>query len=79
MEYIGSAALLVALVSSSLPVLVDLPKIIGPSLFPCMTTSVMPILMMSPFVVLLVVVDISSLCLPAGLVSIYISVVRQSC
>jgi hypothetical protein len=62
MEYFGSAALLVAPVSSPLPVLDDLPKIIDPSLFPCMTTYVVPILMMSHFVVLLVYVDISSLC-----------------
>jgi hypothetical protein len=37
-------------------------KSIRSSLFPCMATSVVPILMMSPFVVLLVHVDISSLC-----------------
>jgi hypothetical protein len=48
MKYFGSAILL-EVVSSSLPVLADLPKIIGPSLFPCMTTYAMPILMMSPF------------------------------
>jgi hypothetical protein len=60
MKYFGSAILLEA-VSSSLLVLGDLPKIIGPSLFPCMTTSVVPILMMSPFVVLLVAVDICPL------------------
>jgi hypothetical protein len=57
MDYFGLFALLVALVSSSLPVLVDLPKIIGPSLFPCMTTFVVPILMISPFVILLVAVE----------------------
>jgi hypothetical protein len=57
MDYFRSTALLVALVSSSLPILADLPKIIGPSLFPCMTTSVVPIFMMSPFVVLLVDVE----------------------
>jgi hypothetical protein len=45
-------------VSSSLPVLADLPKIIDPSLFPCMTTSIVHILVMSPFVVLLAAVDI---------------------
>jgi hypothetical protein len=44
MEYFGSTILVVALVSSSLSILVDLPKIIGPSLFPYMTTSVVPIL-----------------------------------
>jgi hypothetical protein len=57
MEYFGSAVLMAAM-SSSLPVLADLPKIIGPSLFSCMTTSVVPILMMSSFVVHLVVVGI---------------------
>ena len=53
MEYFGSAVLM-AVMSSSLSVLVDLPKIIGPSLFPDMTTFVVTILMMSPFGVLLV-------------------------
>jgi hypothetical protein len=48
-------------VSSSLPVLADLPKIIDPSLFPCMTTSIVPILVMSPFVVLLAAVDVCPL------------------
>jgi hypothetical protein len=47
---------------SSLPVLVDLQKIIRPSLFPYMTTFVVSILMMSPFVVHLAAIDISSLC-----------------
>jgi hypothetical protein len=47
MEYFGSAVLL-ADVSSS-PVLADLPKIIDPSIFSSMTTSVVPNLMMSPF------------------------------
>jgi hypothetical protein len=60
MEYLGSAVLL-AVVCSSLLVLVDLPKIIDPSLFPCMTTSIVPILMMSPIVVLLAAVDICPL------------------
>jgi hypothetical protein len=60
MEYFGSAASL-AVVSSFLPVLADLPKTIGPSLFPCMKISVVPILMMSPFVDLLVDVDICPL------------------
>jgi hypothetical protein len=50
-----------AVVSYSLPVLADLPKIIGPSLFSCMRTSVVPILMMSPFVILLVAVGICPL------------------
>jgi hypothetical protein len=45
-------------VSSCSSVLADLPEIVGPSLFPCMTTSVVPILMMSPFIVLLVAIDI---------------------
>jgi hypothetical protein len=48
--------------SSSSPILVDLLRIIGPSLFPYMTTSAAPILMMSPFVVLLVPIDICFLC-----------------
>jgi ABC-type methionine transport system permease subunit len=52
MEYFGLAVLL-TVVSSFLLVLDDSPKIIGPSLFSCMTTSVVPILMTSPFVVLL--------------------------
>jgi hypothetical protein len=51
MEYLGSAVLM-AVVSSFLVVLADSPKIIGPSLFSCMTTSIVPILMMSFFVVL---------------------------
>jgi hypothetical protein len=51
MEYFGSA-ILEAAVSSVLFVLADSPKIIGPSLSFCMTTSVVPILMMSFFVVL---------------------------
>jgi hypothetical protein len=50
-----------AVMSSSLSVLADLPKIIDPSLFPCMTISVVPILMMSPFSVLLVAVGICPL------------------
>jgi hypothetical protein len=56
-----------AAVSSFLFVLAGSPKIIGPSLFSCMTTSVVPILMMSFFIVLSVVVGI---CPPAGLVSL---------
>jgi hypothetical protein len=62
MEYFGSAILLATPVSSSSPVLGDLSKIIDPSLFPYITTSVVPILMMSLFVVLLVPADLSSLC-----------------
>jgi hypothetical protein len=50
MEYFGSAVLMIAV--SFLVVLADSPKIIGPSLSPCMTTSAVPILMMSFFVVL---------------------------
>ena len=49
MEYFGSAVLMVA-VSFSV-VLADSPKIIGPLLSSCMTTSAVPILMMSFFVV----------------------------
>jgi hypothetical protein len=50
MEYFGSAVLMVA--GSFLVVLADSPKIIGPLLSSCMTTSAVPILMMSFFVVL---------------------------
>jgi hypothetical protein len=57
MEYFGSAVLMPAL-SSLLLVLADSPKIIGPSLSFCTTTSVVPILIMSFFVILLVAVDI---------------------
>lgn len=53
MEYFGSYVFLVAPMSFSSFVLVDLPKIIGPSFLSCMTTSIMPILMTSPFVILL--------------------------
>jgi hypothetical protein len=45
MEYFGSAVLMVTV--SFLVVLVDSPKIIGPLLSPCMTTSAVPILMIS--------------------------------
>jgi hypothetical protein len=48
-------------VSSFSHVLADLPKIIDPSLVSSMTTFVVSILMMSPFVVLLEVVDICPL------------------
>jgi Na+/proline symporter len=75
MEYFGSA-ILMAVVSSFLIVLADSPKIIGPSLCSCMTTSVIPILIMSFFVVLSVAVDI---CPPFGLVGLCGRVVRQSC
>jgi hypothetical protein len=60
MEYFGSAILMVA-VSSFLVVLADSPKIIGPSLFSCIMISAVPILMMSFFVVLSVVVGICPL------------------
>jgi hypothetical protein len=60
MEYFGSAVLLTD-VSSFLRVLADSPKIIGPSLFSCMTTSSVPILITSPFVVLLEAVAICPL------------------
>jgi hypothetical protein len=66
MEYFGSAILMVV-VSSFLFVLADSPKIIGPSLFSCMMTSAVPILMMSFFVVLSVAVGIFR---TAGLVSL---------
>jgi hypothetical protein len=74
MEYFGSAVLLIV-VSSFLLMLADSLKIIGPSLFSCMITSVVPILMTSPFVVLLEVVAI---CPPTRLVGLCGRVVRQS-
>jgi hypothetical protein len=55
MEYFGSAVLLTA-VSYFLFVLADSPKILDPSLFCCTMTSVVPILMMSSFIILLEVV-----------------------
>jgi hypothetical protein len=75
MEYFGLVVLM-SVVSSLLLVLADSPKIIGPSLSFCTTTSVVPILIMSFFVLLLVAVDI---CPPAGLVGLCGQVVRQSC
>jgi hypothetical protein len=66
MEYFGSA-ILMAIISSILFVLADQPKIIGPSLSFCMTTSIVPILIMSFFVVLSVAAGI---CPPAGLVGL---------
>jgi hypothetical protein len=75
MEYFGSAILMVV-VFSFLFVLADSQKIIGPSLFSCMTTSAIPILMMSFFVFLSVAVGI---CPPTGLVGLCGRVVRQSC
>jgi hypothetical protein len=75
MEYFGSVVLL-AVVSSFLLMLVDSPKIIGPLLFPFMMTSVVPILMMSPSVILLEAIDI---CPTARLVGLCGRVVQQSC
>jgi hypothetical protein len=60
MEYFGSA-ILKAAVSSVLFVLAYSPKIIGPSLSFCMTTSAVPILMMSIFIVLSVAAGICPL------------------
>jgi hypothetical protein len=74
MEYFGSVVL-TSVVSSLLLVLADSPKIIGPSLSFCTTTSVVPILIMSFFVLLLVAIDI---CPPVGLVGLCDQVVRQS-
>ena len=65
MEYFGSAVLTIAV--SFLVVLADPPKIIGPLLSSCMTTSVVPILMMSFFVVLSVAAGI---CPRAGLIGL---------
>jgi hypothetical protein len=69
LEYFGSVVLLTA-VSSFLLVLADSPKIIGPS------TSVVPILMTYPFVVLLEFVVV---CPPAELIGLCVQLVRQSC
>jgi hypothetical protein len=60
MEYFRSAVLMVV-VSSFLVVLADSPKIIGPSLSFCITTSVVPTLIMSFFVVLSVAAGICPL------------------
>jgi hypothetical protein len=68
LEYFGSVVLLTD-VSSFLLVLADSP-IIG------LSTSVVPILMMSTFIVLLEAVAI---CSPTGLIGLCIRVVRQSC
>jgi hypothetical protein len=57
MDYFESVVLLAA-VSSFLFVLADLPKIIGPSLFCCTMTSVVPISVTSHFIVLLEAVAI---------------------
>jgi hypothetical protein len=66
MEYFGSTVLMVV-VSSFLVVLADSPKIIGHLLSSCMTTSAVPILMMSFFIVLSVA---AGTCPPAGLVGL---------
>jgi hypothetical protein len=66
MEYFGSAVLMVA-VSSILVVLANSPKIIDPFLSSCMTTSAVPTLMMSFFVVLSVAAGV---CPPVGLVGL---------
>jgi hypothetical protein len=60
MEYFGSTVLL-TVISSFLFVLADSLKIIGPSLFSCTTTSVVPMLMTSSFVVLLKAIAICPL------------------
>jgi hypothetical protein len=60
MEYFRSAVLSTT-VPSFLFVLADSPKIIGPLLFCCTTTYVVPILMTSPFFVLLEVVAVCPL------------------
>jgi hypothetical protein len=73
MEYFGLAVLMVV-VSSFLVVLADSPKIIGPLLSSYMTTSAVPTLMMSFFVVLSVAAGI---CPPAGLVGLGGRVVRN--
>jgi hypothetical protein len=75
MEYFGSAVLL-TFVSSFLFVLTDSPKTIGPSLFSYTTTSAVPILMTSPFVVLL---EAIAICPPARLIGLCGRVERQSC
>jgi hypothetical protein len=61
MKYFGSTVLMVA-VSSFLVVLADSPKTLGTSLSFCMMTSVVPILMMSFFVVLSVAAGICPPC-----------------
>jgi hypothetical protein len=66
MEYFGLAVLMVV-VSSFLVVLADSPKIIDPLLSFYMTTSAVPILMMSFFVILSVAAGI---CPPARLVGL---------
>jgi hypothetical protein len=78
MEYFGLTALLVAPMSFSSFVLADLSKVIGPLLFPCMMAYVVSILMISPPVILLVLVDIFSPCSPVESVGLHGRVVRQS-
>lgn len=52
MEYSGSTILVTITSSFYLLILVDLPKVVDPSLLPLIMTSVVPILMMSLGVVL---------------------------
>jgi hypothetical protein len=78
MEYFRLTALLVALVSFSSFILADLPKNMGPSLFPYMTIYVVPILLISPHVILSTFVDIFSLCSPVEPVGLCGQVVQQS-
>jgi hypothetical protein len=61
MEYLGSALLVVSTLSFSLLVLVDLSKIISPSLLPLIMISVVHILMMSPVVVLFPTVELGAI------------------
>jgi hypothetical protein len=75
MEYFGLIVLL-TVVFSFLFVLANSSKIIDPLSSSCIMTSVVPILMKSPFVVLLEVVVV---CPPAGLIGLCVRVVRQSC
>jgi hypothetical protein len=72
MEYFGSVALLVVVSS---PVLADLPKIIGPSLFPCMMTFVVPIFDDVPFCLPL---NSCRYMPPVGLVDLCGRIVQQS-
>jgi hypothetical protein len=82
MEYFGLDVLLVVPMSLS-SVLADSPKIIDPLLFPCMMTSIVPILITSLLVVLLEsvasIVGSFSQCPPTGLVSLCDRVFQQSC
>jgi hypothetical protein len=71
MEYFGLIDLL-TVVFSFLFVLADSSKIIDPLSSSCIMTSVVPILMKSPFVVLLEAVVV---CPPAGLIGLCVRVV----